>query len=144
MPAAFRIWRAFARYSPWFPIGRILQSATITDLAPEVLAAYDAPFPSQAYKAGARAFPRLVPATPDDPAAPANRAAWDVFRKWEKPFLTAFSNRDPITRGADKAFLKLVPGAQDQQHTTIKNAGHFLQEDKGPQLAEVVIRFVLG
>jgi haloalkane dehalogenase len=144
MPAAFRIWRAFARYSPWFPIGRILQSATITDLAPDVLAAYDAPFPSRAYKAGARAFPRLVPATPDDPAAPANRAAWDVFRKWEKPFLTAFSNRDPITRGADKAFLELVPGAQDQQHTTIKNAGHFLQEDKGPQLAEVVIRFVLG
>lgn len=144
MPAAFRIWRAFARYSPWFPIGRILQSATITDLAPEVLAAYDAPFPSRAYKAGARAFPRLVPATPDDPAAPDNRAAWDVFRKWEKPFLTAFSNRDPITRGADKAFLGLVPGAQNQQHTTIKNAGHFLQEDKGPQLAEVVIRFVLG
>ena len=81
MPAAFRIWRAFARYSPWFPIGRILQSATITDLAPEVLAAYDAPFPSRAYKAGARAFPRLVPATPDDPAAPANRAVAAVRRR---------------------------------------------------------------
>ena len=85
-----------------------------------------------------------VVATPDDPAAPANRAAWDVFRKWEKPFRTALSNRDPITRGADKAFLELVPGAQDQRHTTIRNPGHFLQEDKGPQLAEVVIRFVLG
>ena len=94
------------------------------------------------YKAGARAFPKLVPTMPDDPAAPANRAAWEVFRKWQKPFLTAFSNRDPVTRGADKAFLELVPGAKDQPHTTIRNAGHFLQEDKGPELAKVVIDFM--
>ena len=104
MPKAFRTWRAFARFSPWFPIGRIIQSGTIEDLPPEVVAAYDAPFPTRAYKAGARAFPLLVPTTPDDPAAAANRAAWKSLREWDKPFLTAFSNRDPITRGGDQAF----------------------------------------
>jgi haloalkane dehalogenase len=144
MPRVFRIWRAFARFSPWFPIGRIVQSGTVSTLRPDVIAAYDAPFPNSTYKAGARAFPKLVPTTPDDPAASANRAAWEVFGKWQKPFLTAFSNRDPITRGADQAFLELVPGAKDQPHTTIRNAGHFLQEDKGPELAKVVIDFVRG
>ena len=144
MPRAFRIWRAFARYSPWFPIGRILQSGTVATLPPDVIAAYDAPFPSPAYKAGARAFPQLVPAEPDDPAAPANRSAWQIFSQWQKPFLTAFSNRDPITRGADKPFLERVPGAQNQAHTTISNAGHFLQEEKGPELADIVIRFVVA
>jgi haloalkane dehalogenase len=144
MPKVFRIWRAFARFSPWFPIGRIVQSGTVSTLPPDVIAAYDAPFPNSTYKAGARAFPKLVPTTPDDPAASANRAAWEVFRKWQKPFLTAFSNRDPITRGADQAFLELVPGANDQPHTTIRNAGHFLQEDKGPELAKVIIDFVSG
>lgn len=142
MPKAFRIWRAFARFSPWFPIGRIVQSGTVSVLPPDVIAAYDAPFPDSTYKAGARAFPKLVPTTLDDPAAPANRSAWAVFRKWQKPFLTAFSNRDPITRGADKAFLELVPGAKDQPHTVIRNAGHFLQEEKGPELAKVVIDFI--
>jgi haloalkane dehalogenase len=144
MPTIFRIWRAFARFSPWFPIGRIVQSGTVSTLRPEVIAAYDSPFPNSTYKAGARAFPKLVPTTPDDPAASANRAAWEIFSRWQKPFLTAFSNRDPITRGADQAFLELVPGAKDQPHTTIRNAGHFLQEDKGPELAKVVIDFVRG
>ena len=142
MPRVFQIWRAFSRWSPWFPIGRIIQSGTIAELSEEVVAAYDAPFPSARYKAGARQFPRLVPCTPDDPAAPANRAAWQAFGAWEKPFLTSFSNRDPITRGADKVFVKHVPGARDQAHTTIRNAGHFLQEEKGPELARVVIDFV--
>ena len=144
MPKVFRIWRAFARFSPWFPIGRIVQSGTVSTLPPDVSAAYDAPFPNSTYKAGARAFPKLVPSTPDAPAASANRAASNVFRTWQKPLLNAFSNRDPITRGADKAFLERVPGEKDQPHTTIKNAGHFLQEDKGPELAKVVIDFVRG
>ncbi len=142
MPAVFRIWRAFARFSPWFPIGRIVQSGTVAELSPDIVAAYDAPFPDATYKAGTRAFPKLVPTTPEDPAAPANRAAWEVFGSWQKPFLTAFSNRDPITRGLDKAFVERVPGAKDQPHTNIKNAGHFLQEEKGPELASVVIDFV--
>ena len=141
-PRMFYYWRTFATYSPWFPVGRIIQSGTIANLGPEVIRAYDAPFPSGVYKAGARAFPQLVPVSPDDPATAANRAAWEVFRRWEKPFLTAFSNRDPITRGGDKIFQSQVPGCQNQQHTTIRNAGHFLQEDKGPELAKVVVDFV--
>jgi haloalkane dehalogenase len=142
MPGAFQIWRAFARFSPWFPIGRIVQSGTIAKLPPEVVAAYDAPFPSSAYKAGARAFPMLVPTTPDDPASAANRAAWKTLGGWQKPFLTAFSDRDPITRGGDRQFQKRVPGTLRQPHTTIKNAGHFLQEEKGPELAQVIIDFI--
>ncbi len=142
MPRAFLIWRAFASYSPWFPIGRIIQQGTVTDLPEDVVAAYDAPFPSSKYKAGARAFPRLVPTMPDDPASDANRAAWDVFSRWQKPFLTTFSNRDPITRGGDRPWQMHVPGAQGLDHVVIRNAGHFLQEDRGPELADVLVRFV--
>jgi haloalkane dehalogenase len=141
-PRAFRIWRAFARWSPWFPIGRIVNSGTVTDLDKDVMAAYDAPFPSARYKAGTRAFPKLVPTTPDDPASDANRRAWEVFKEWEKPFLTTFSNRDPITRPMLKPFQELVPGARNQRHVTIRNAGHFLQEDKGEELAEVLTGFI--
>lgn len=142
MPKAFLIWRAFALYSPWFPIGRIIQNGTVADLGDDVIAAYDAPFPSSSYKAGARAFPKLVPTRSDDPASDANRAAWDVYRQWQKPFLTTFSNRDPITRGLEVPWQKTVPGAKNREHVKIKNAGHFLQEDKGPELAEVLIDFV--
>ena len=142
LPKAFKIWRAFALYSPWFPIGKIIQKATITDLSDDVVAAYDAPFPSAKYKAGSRAFPNLVPATPDDPACEANRAAWSVLGKWQKPFLTTFSNRDPITRGGEKYFQDAVPGAMNREHVKIRNAGHFLQEDKGPEIADVLIRFI--
>ena len=142
IPKAFKIWRAFALYSPWFPIGRILQMGTVDELSAAEVAAYDAPFPSARYKAGARAFPKLVPTTPDDPARDANRAAWDIFRQWTKPFLTTFSNRDPIMRGGEKVWQDSVPGAQGQEHVIIRNAGHFLQDDKGPELAEVLIRFI--
>ena len=140
----FKIWRAFARWSPWFPIGRIIQSGTTTELSKEVVAAYDAPFPSAKYKAATRSFPKLVPTTPDDSASDANRRAWDVFKKWEKPFLTTFSNRDPLTRPAMKPFQEQVPGAQNREHIIIRDAGHFLQEDKGEELAEVLIQFVQG
>lgn len=142
MPKAFKIWRAFAAFSPWFPVGRIVQSGTITNLSKDVIAAYDAPFPSSQYKAGARAFPALVPARPDDPASDANRTAWETFAHWVKPFLTTFSNRDPITRGGERAWQAHVPGAKNQQHVIIRNAGHFLQEDAGPELAKILIRFV--
>jgi len=142
MPKAFNIWRAFAMWSPWFPIGKIIQRGTVTELPHDVVAAYDAPFPSSRFKAGARAFPALVPTTPDDPASEANRAAWQVFSRWDKPFLTTFSNRDPITRGAEVPWQTHVPGARLQSHVKIKNAGHFLQEDKGPELAAVLIEFM--
>jgi len=142
VPKAFRYWRAFARWSPWFPVGRIVQSGTIRKLSPGEIRAYDAPFPSARYKAAARAFPLLVPASPDDPAREANIAAWNVFERWDKPFLTAFSNRDPITRGGDRIWQSRVPGCAGQARTTLKNGGHFLQEDLGPEFARVVVDFV--
>ena len=142
MPKVFKIWRAFARFSPWFPIGKIIQKATITELSDEIVAAYDAPFPSSRYKTGARAFPMLVPTTPDDPASDANRAAWKIFAEWQKPFLTMFSNRDPVTRGAEAPWQETVPGAKNREHVKIRNAGHFLQEDKGPELAGELLKFI--
>lgn len=144
VPPAFKLWQTFARWSPWFPIGRIVQAGCATRLSPEVLAGYNAPFPTRAHKAGTRAFPRLVPTRPNDPASAANRAAWEVLRGWEKPFLTAFGSRDPIFRGADKVLQAHIPGAKGQPHTTIRGAGHFIQEDKGPELAAVVADFARG
>ena len=141
-PRAFKIWRAFARWSPWFPIGRIVQSGSVSNLSKEEVAAYDAPFPSTRYKAGARAFPKLVPTEPDDPASDDNRRAWERLSHWEKPFLTTFSNRDPITRGAEHPFQARIPGAKNREHARIRNAGHFLQEDKGEELADVLISFI--
>ena len=89
----------------------------------------------------ARKFPLLIPVTEDDPGAVANREAWKVLAEWRKPFHCAFSDGDPITRGADKPFLKLIPGAQTSEHTTIEGAGHFLQEDAGEEVARAVVRF---
>ena len=142
VPKAFKRWKTFALYSPWFPIGRIVQTGTIRKMSRAEIAAYDAPFPSARYKAGARMFPKLVPVTPDDPARDANIAAWAVFRKWTKPLLTTFSNRDPITRHGEKPWQEVVPGAAGQEHTIIRNAGHFLQEDKGEELASILARFI--
>jgi haloalkane dehalogenase len=142
MPDAFMKWRSFALHSPYFPIGKIIQKGTTTKLRDEVVAAYDAPFPSRRFKAGARMFPALVPVRPDDPASEANRRAWNAFGRWEKPFLTAFSDKDPITRGGDRVWQKHVPGATGQHHVTIEDAGHFLQEDKGEQLANLTIEFI--
>jgi len=141
-PEAFFRWRDFSQQVEVFPTGFILQSATVSELPPEVLTAYDAPYPDETYKAGARQFPTLVPATPDDPASEANRSAWRVLERFEKPFLCAFSDSDPITAGADKIFRARIPGAAGQRHTTITAAGHFLQEDKGEELARVVVDFV--
>lgn len=142
LPKAFKAWRTFALRSPWFPIGKIIQTGTVKELTNAEVAAYDAPFPSTKYKAGARVFPALVPTEPDNPASEANRAAWTVFREWRRPFLTTFSNRDRLTRGGEKPWQKTVPGAQGQEHTIIRNAGHFLQEDSGAELADVLIRFI--
>ena len=139
---AFMQWREQSQSIPEFQVGGLIQMACGGRLSPEEVAAYDAPFPDESYKAGARIFPALVPITPDDPAAEANRKAWEVFQRWEKPFLTAFSDGDPITRGGDAVFQKLVPGAQDQPHTTIEGAGHFLQEDKGQELARLIVEFI--
>lgn len=136
---AFLAWQRFAVETPHIDIGRVIQGATVTDLPPEVMAAYDAPFPEEAALAGARIFPALVPTRPDDPASEPNRQAWQVLRQWEKPFLCLFSDSDPITAGGDRVFQKLVPGTAEQPHQTIRDAGHFLQEDAGEELARILI-----
>jgi len=139
---AFMQWLRFSQEVDEFPAGGIVNMATVTDLAPDVVAAYDAPFPDESFKEGARQFPVLVPISPDDPASAANRAAWDVLTKWERPFLTAFSDSDPITRGGDLALQSMIPGARGVAHTTIAGGGHFLQEDQGEALARAVVTFM--
>lgn len=141
---AFLAWRTFSQEVESFPVGFIVNGGCTTDLAPEVVAAYDAPFPDERYKEGARQFPVLVPISPDDPAAADNRRAWEVLSTFDRPFLCAFSDQDPITRGADAVLRKLIPGTAGQPHTTIEGGGHFLQEDRGPALARVVADFVAG
>lgn len=142
VPSAFKVWRAFARWSPWFPIGRIVATGCATALSPAEVAAYDAPFPTRRHRLAARLFPRFVPAEPDNPEREANEAAWRVLERWNKPFLTLFSTRDPITRGGERAFQQRVPGAAGQPHTAIRGAGHFLQEDKGAELARHINAFM--
>lgn len=139
--AAFLAWREYSQQVPVFPTGQILSKGCVQPLPEAVRAAYDAPFPDESFKAGARAFPKLVPITPDDPEAANNRAAWAVLMQFEKPFLTAFSDSDPITRGADAVLQKLIPGTRGQAHQTLIGGGHFLQEDCGEQLARIVIGF---
>ncbi len=139
---AFLAWRQYSQATPDFHVGGIVKVGCVTDLPPEIVAAYDAPFPDDRYKAGARQFPMLVPVTREDPAAAPNRKAWEVLGRWTKPFLTAFSDSDPITGGADRILQQAIPGAEGQAHTTIAGAGHFLQEDKGEELARVVVDFI--
>ena len=139
---AFLAWQQFAQESPSFPIGQIINGGCTTDLSDEVIAAYDAPFPEDRYTAGARIFPTLVPTRPDDPAHDDNVAAWEVLSRFEKPFLCAFSDSDPITKGGERIFLEKVPGTKGQPHTTIEGGGHFLQEDRGPELAKVLVDFI--
>ncbi|MEC8503188.1 MAG: haloalkane dehalogenase, partial [Actinomycetota bacterium] len=134
---AFMAWQRYSKTSPDFEIGRIINAATVRELSADEIAAYDAPFPDDSYKAGARIFPSLVPTAPDDPTASANRAAWEIFQRWEKPFLCCFSDRDPVSRGGDGAFLSRVPGTAGQPHETIENAHHFVQEDSPNDLARI-------
>jgi haloalkane dehalogenase len=133
-PLAFRVWRTFATKSPILPVGRIVDTGSRRRLSSGERAAYDAPFPSAKYKAGARAFPALVPTSPDNPAVPANRAAWDKLGAWEKPFLTLFGRNDPILGRGDKPLQEHVPGAQGQPHARL-SGGHFVQEDAGVEIA---------
>ncbi len=139
---AFLAWQSYAKSSPKFDIGNIVNSGCVSQLSAEVVAAYNAPFPDDSYKVAARIFPSLVPTSPDDPAIPANHAAWKVFQNWQKPFLTAFSDSDPITKGGDAYFQKVIPGTKGQKHFTIQGGGHFLQEDKGEEWAEAIVRFI--
>ncbi|WP_454561485.1 haloalkane dehalogenase [Mycobacterium haemophilum] len=138
VPPAFYVWRAFARYSPVLPAGRLVAVGTVRRVRAKVRAGYDAPFPDKTYQAGARAFPLLVPTSPDDPAIPANRSAWDALGRWQKPCLAIFGYRDPILGRADGPLIAHIPGAAGQPHARI-NASHFIQEDSGPELAERIL-----
>ncbi len=139
---AFLNWQSFSQDVPEFPAGGIIKGACTRPVSEAVVAGYNAPFPEESYKEGPRQFPLLVPCRPDDPASEANRRAWQALEQWQKPFLTAFSDSDPITAGLDKVMQKRIPGAAGQKHTTVANAGHFLQEDAGEELAQIVCQFI--
>lgn len=138
---AFMTWRRFARWSPLFRIGKVIDFATVKPLSPDTRAAYDAPFPNGRYKAAARAFPQLVPISPDDPGAVDNRVAWSRLQSFDSPFLTLFGDSDPVTRGWDRKFQDHIQGARNQPHRIINGAGHFIQEDAGEELAAALIAF---
>jgi haloalkane dehalogenase len=135
-------WRKFSRVVPDLPVGQLLQMATVNDLPPDVIKAYEAPFPDVTYKAGAKAWPSLVPMFADMPGVEENKRARAVFSEWRKPVLTLFSDGDPITRGGDAVFRALIPSAREEPEITIKDAGHFLQEDKGEEIADQIIAFI--
>ncbi len=135
----FMAWREFAERTPDLPIGMILQGATTTDLAPEIVAAYEAPFPTAESKAGAQRFPLLVPLTPEDPGVPEMQATRDALSRWDKPALVAFSDTDPVFPfpRAGEQFTELIPTAGEQ--VRIEGAAHFLQEDRGVEIAEAML-----
>ncbi len=139
---AFLSWQKFSRESPTFPIGNIVGGGCAIKPSADVLAAYDAPFPDDSFKAGARIFPSLVPTSADDPAEAANQATWAVLKQFTRPFLCAFSDQDAVTKGGERAFLGVVPGTEGQPHTTVVGGGHFLQEDKGVELAKIMVEFI--
>ena len=142
LPEVFHQWRQFSQTVEEFPVGGVVQMGTHSELPDEVLRGYDAPFPDERYKAGARVFPALVPAGTDDPEGINNRRAWKVLEQYSKPFLTLFGDKDPITRGGDKIMQARIPGSQRQPHTLIVGGGHFIQEECGPELADHLIRFL--
>jgi haloalkane dehalogenase len=142
MPAEWWAFRRAVEKAPELDVGRFVQSGCRTRLPDEVRAAYDAPFPDESYKAGPRVMPGLVPVSLEDPAAPANLAAWQALRSWRKPFLCAFSDGDPITGPMAPVLRSWVPGAEGLDHPTIEGAGHFLQEDAGGRLGEEIAAFM--
>lgn len=141
-PPGFFFWRKYCAESPDFSVGDVMQTVGGSGTADAVRAAYEAPFPDERYLAGARKFPSLVPIFPDDPECEANRAAWKVLEGFTRPFMTAFSDGDPVTAGGFKPMQERIAGAQGVQHVTIEGAGHFLQEEKGPEVARAMIGFI--
>ena len=139
---AFMKWQKFSQTVPVFPVGSMIQRSTVVALTDAEIAAYDAPFPDESYKAGARIFPSLVPTTADNPETDNNKKAWAKLMQLEKPFLTLFSDSDPITKGGERVLQKLIPGAKGQKHTIIEGGGHFLQDDKGEEIAKLMIEFM--
>jgi len=139
---AFLNWQRFSQIVAELPVGLIVERGSVRPMTDAVRATYDAPFPDETFKAGARKFPLLVPTTADDPAVPANLAAWQGLERFTRPFLTVFADGDPITRGADRVLQARIPGAAGQPHTTLQRSGHFLQEDAGEELGDILVAFM--
>lgn len=134
----FDAWLAFSQNVPQFPVGFIVNGGTTRDLTAAEIAAYDAPFPDESYKEGARQFPTLVPITPDHASVAENRAAWAVLERFERPVLTAFGEKDAVTKGGERAFIDRIPGAKGQPHRIIAGGGHFIQEDAPEELCGLI------
>jgi haloalkane dehalogenase len=144
MPDAFRRWRTYSQSVAPFDAGLIVHRGTCRGIGEEARTAYNAPFPDESYCVGARRFPLLVPDSPHDPEAPANRAAWLALERFERPFLTVFGANDAITAGADRLMQARIPGTRGQPHQVLGDAGHFIQEDHGPTLATLVLAFIVA
>ena len=142
-PLSFAYWQKWCWESEDLPVGMAVMTACGSKvLTPEEVAAYDAPFPDASFKMGPRAMPTQVPTLSNDPSVEANRKAWEVFKKWDKPFLTAFDDSDPVSAGGEIQFIKVVPGAQGQEHQKLSGGGHFFQEAKSEELAKIVIDLI--
>ncbi len=137
-------WYAFASGAEVFPVGIVIQLGTLTDVPDAVVAAYDAPFPDEAHKTGPRQFPIIAPKAPGDVGVAENRVAWQALEGWRKPFLTVFGDGDPLNAGNERLFQDRIPGARGQPHAVMQGAGHYIQEDRGPELAEMIVRWLRG
>lgn len=142
MSEGFERWLEVSQSMPVFPAGAFVNMGSQRELSEAEIAAYDAPYPDETYKAAARVFPTFVPITPGHPSVAENKAAWKVLERFDKPFLTAFSDSDPVTRGGERPFQARVPGAKGQAHLTIEGGGHFLQEDRPAEIAALIDRFI--
>ena len=140
LPQSFLTWRTFSQESPHFNIGKVIDKGTVVPLSKDVIAAYNAPFPTEEYKAGARIFPSLVPTKFDDHESAKNRNAWTILSSWKKPFLTLFGTEDHIMKGAEKIFQQIIPGTKGQPHALL-HAVHFIQEEIGKELAQRLVEF---
>ena len=138
----FDAWLKFSQSVPDFPVGFIVNGGTTRDLTPAEIAAYDAPFPDESYKEGARQFPTLVPVTPEHASVAENMAAWKILSAFEKPVLTCFSDKDAVTHGGEKVIIDRIPGAKGQKHCIVAGGGHFLQEDAPEQICTIIDDFI--
>lgn len=142
MSDGFNAWRDFSQNVPTFPTGFILNGGSVRELTAAEQAAYDAPFPDESYKEGARQFPLLVPVTPEHASVAENKAAWEMLERFDRPVLTCFSDGDAVTKGGERVFKERIPGAKGQPHVIIEGAGHFLQEDKPEELVALILDFI--